>query len=550
MVARHLSDLAYRGAGRSPAFRDIGKRAKEMPEDQVVAVREAYRRLREMPIIIDTRSRVTVPQIAVRVAQTKRDMRGRGVELGLVVIDHLDFVAASDRYRGMRTQEIGEIVLGLKDIARSQDVCVLLMSQLSREVEKRGQKERRPTLADLRNSGDLEQVADVVMFMYREEYYATRSVEYLAGDPVAFDAALAARGKLELILAKNRAGPTPTIHLFCDPASSSISSYERGAPVSDLPAPLVGADVDLSGLDGFLLDVQRLFASELWALSSGDEFKAAVALWGRAWQQTPPGSLPNDERVLAAFSGAGKDWKKVRTMALRGFVECSDGRLYHKVLCDDVLRAHRKRQAFRERTKNATEARRQRNDQRDDQRNDDRDDGSGGQRNVVDDEHVTSVQGRGRRSRQSSSSLRSEDAGAARAAFDAEFWPKYPNKVGKLPAAKAFEKLFREMGGVVAPILCGLECYCRDKPVDRPWLNPATFLNQRRFEDQPASSSATATPSGSTIKLGPGVEWPEPNVIAAVDRWKADPTTWPDRIGPPPGTVGCRVPEHLIREAA
>ena len=51
--------------------------------------------------------------------------------------------------------------------------------------------------------------------------------------------------------------------------------------MSDLPAPFVGADVDLSGLDGFLLDVQRLFASELWALSSGDEFKAAVALWGR-----------------------------------------------------------------------------------------------------------------------------------------------------------------------------------------------------------------------------------------------------------------------------
>ena len=68
-------------------------------------------------------------------------------------------------------QEIGEIVLGLKDIARSQGVCVLLMSQLSREVEKRGPKERRPTLADLRNSGDLEQVADVVMFIYREAYY-------------------------------------------------------------------------------------------------------------------------------------------------------------------------------------------------------------------------------------------------------------------------------------------------------------------------------------------------------------------------------------------
>ena len=119
-------------------------------------------------------------------------------------------------------------MLGLKDIARSQGVCVLLMSQLSREVEKRSAKERRPTLADLRNSGDLEQVADVVAFVYREEYYLTRSPEYLAGDPDAFTAALDARGKLEVILAKVRAGPTPTIHLWCDVASSSISSFERG----------------------------------------------------------------------------------------------------------------------------------------------------------------------------------------------------------------------------------------------------------------------------------------------------------------------------------
>ena len=228
MVARHLADIGYRGAGRSAAFRDIGKRAGDMPEDQVEAVREAHRRLRDLPIVIDGRSRVTVAQIGAKVAQVKRDMRARGVELGLVVLDHLDFIAASDRYKGMRTQEIGEIVLGLKDIARSQAVCVLLMSQLSREVERRGAKERRPTLADLRNSGDLEQVADVVAFLYREEYYATRSAEYLSGDPAAFDAALAARGKLEVILAKVRSGPTPVIHLWCDVASSSISSFERG----------------------------------------------------------------------------------------------------------------------------------------------------------------------------------------------------------------------------------------------------------------------------------------------------------------------------------
>lgn len=138
--------------------------------------------------------------------------------------------------------------------------------------------------------------------------------------------------------------------------------------MSEKPAPFVASEVDISGMDGFMLNVQRLFASEIWALSTGDEFKAAVALWGRAWLQTPPGSLPNDDRILAGFSGAGAKWKKVRAIALRGFIECSDGRLYHKTLCEDVHTAWEKRKAFRQRTANATEARRQRNVQRNDDR--------------------------------------------------------------------------------------------------------------------------------------------------------------------------------------
>lgn len=115
-----------------------------------------------------------------------------------------------------------------------------------------------------------------------------------------------------------------------------------------------------------MLNTERLMASELWALATGDEFKAAMGLWCRAWKQVPAGSLPNDERVLAAFSGAGKGWVKVRDVALRGFVECSDGRIYHKTLCDDVRRAAAAKRERQERTKAATEARKaQRSGQRD-----------------------------------------------------------------------------------------------------------------------------------------------------------------------------------------
>lgn len=116
-----------------------------------------------------------------------------------------------------------------------------------------------------------------------------------------------------------------------------------------LPEPLVPAGTVVRDLAGFMLSVERLLASELWALSTGDEFKAAMGLWCRAWQQDPGGSLPNEDRVLAVFSSAGPKWRKVKEMALRGFILCSDGRLYHKVLCEDVLRAAARQKQFRER---------------------------------------------------------------------------------------------------------------------------------------------------------------------------------------------------------
>lgn len=110
-------------------------------------------------------------------------------------------------------------------------------------------------------------------------------------------------------------------------------------------------------MPGFMLDTEQLRQSELWAISTGEEFKAAVGLWCRAWLQKPPGSLPHDDRVLASWSGAGKRWAKVREVALRGFVLCSDGRLYHPVLCQDAHRAWGRRTSYRERASNAAAVR-------------------------------------------------------------------------------------------------------------------------------------------------------------------------------------------------
>jgi hypothetical protein len=140
----------------------------------------------------------------------------------------------------------------------------------------------------------------------------------------------------------------------------------------ELPEPLTTIDDNVDGLDGFLLNVQKLMASELWALADGIQFKASVGLWCRAWTQKPAGSLPNNHKVLAAFSGAGDHWNDVKEMALRGFVLCSDGRLYHTTLCEDVKRASAAKKKRAGMTKAATEARtKKRNDERNVQRNDD-----------------------------------------------------------------------------------------------------------------------------------------------------------------------------------
>lgn len=135
--------------------------------------------------------------------------------------------------------------------------------------------------------------------------------------------------------------------------------------MSDLPDPLVPMEVDLTGFDGFMLNVERLLASELVALGTPEQCWFAMMLWCRAWQQKPHASLPNDERVLAAFSRAGSKWKKSRDIILRGFVLCSDGRLYHKTLSEEALVAWEKRQKYKIRSSKGNAARWGKDDDKD-----------------------------------------------------------------------------------------------------------------------------------------------------------------------------------------
>lgn len=124
------------------------------------------------------------------------------------------------------------------------------------------------------------------------------------------------------------------------------------------PAPLGPAEVDLRGMPFMPLDVVRLLDSDLFALSTGEEFKAAAALWFKSWQQVPAASLPSDDRILAYLSGAGAKWPKVKAMALRGWLLCADGRYYHPVIAEKAREAWKGR--LRLRAKLDNEAERQR----------------------------------------------------------------------------------------------------------------------------------------------------------------------------------------------
>lgn len=112
-----------------------------------------------------------------------------------------------------------------------------------------------------------------------------------------------------------------------------------------LPAPLTPPDCNLRGLPFMPLHTERLLDSDMMALSTGEEFKTALRLWCKSWNQEPAASLPDDDRILAHL--AGKElpaWRKVKDMALRGFVKCSDGRLYHPVIAQEAINAMQRRE--------------------------------------------------------------------------------------------------------------------------------------------------------------------------------------------------------------
>lgn len=173
-------------------------------------VNEVISRLADTKLFIDDTSGMTIGEIRAKCRRLASSNQG----LGLIVIDYLQLINGSARYAGNRQMEISEISRSLKTLAMELEVPVIALAQLSRSVE--GRENKRPILSDLRESGSIEQDADIVAFLYRDDYYNKESVM----DPNA--------SKSEFIIGKHRNGPTGTIELMFIKNTSTFRNYIEG----------------------------------------------------------------------------------------------------------------------------------------------------------------------------------------------------------------------------------------------------------------------------------------------------------------------------------
>lgn len=224
IIARILADLAY-SPQRRITFGQIMR--GDLDETSLWHVEEAQQKLAELPLALDVAASLTVLEIAARVRSEKTRMARRGIRLAVILIDYMKFVRATDRYRGNRVYEVGEITRGLKELAKAENVCVVLLAQVNRAVDGRDRKDKAPGLADLRESGDLEADADVVLFIDRESVRVKQSPEYRAGDADATNRFLELENKADLIVAKTRVGSETTLSVWFDAGASAFAAHDR-----------------------------------------------------------------------------------------------------------------------------------------------------------------------------------------------------------------------------------------------------------------------------------------------------------------------------------
>jgi replicative DNA helicase len=221
---RAIADLCFDGWRQPISYADI--RDGRLPEDGVERLIEAEEKLSSYPLLIEDQAGLTVSQIVARAKTGKKLLEKRGHQLGLICIDHLGLIAASDRYAGSRHLELGAMTSSIRQMAKDMQVPVLLLCQLSRGVE--GRDNKRPMLSDLRESGRIEEDADAVILLYREAYYLERAKETDPDKDMArIERLQFTRNLLEINVAKQRQGATRTVEVFASMPHNAVRNAAR-----------------------------------------------------------------------------------------------------------------------------------------------------------------------------------------------------------------------------------------------------------------------------------------------------------------------------------
>lgn len=197
----------------SEALVDLGRLLRgRLTDDDYVRLAQAAGHLNTAPIWIDDSGALSVLEMRAKARRLKAEQP----DLGLIIVDYIQLMHGGTHGNAEnRQQEVSAISRGLKGLSKELNVPILALSQLSRAPEQRA--DHRPQLSDLRESGSLEQDADLVMFLYRPEYYV----------PANEAAEKGLQGKAELIIGKQRNGPTGTVDLFFRKESTRFESFSR-----------------------------------------------------------------------------------------------------------------------------------------------------------------------------------------------------------------------------------------------------------------------------------------------------------------------------------
>lgn len=183
-------------------------RTGNVTDDDFTQIGDALGDMNEVPLYLDDTSSMTILELRNKARRAAHDHN-----ISMIIVDYLQLLQGSDRYKGNRVQEVTEISRGLKTLARELEIPVVALAQLSRGVT--GRDDPRPVLSDLRESGSIEQDADLVMFLHRPDYYKQNNDDF---EPTNIT---------ELILAKHRHGPVGKIELYFHPELLRFMNLDR-----------------------------------------------------------------------------------------------------------------------------------------------------------------------------------------------------------------------------------------------------------------------------------------------------------------------------------